>query len=321
MNATTPTHPSILERIAAATRKRLTQERALIPDAELAAQAEAIAAQEQQDTGFNFPFEQALSKPGVSFICEVKKASPSKGVIAHDFPYLEIARDYEAAGASAISCLTEPFWFLGSNEHLQVIAQHVSIPLLRKDFTVDRRMIYEAKVLGAHAVLLICSLLDNNHLSSYLNLAHELGLSALVEAHDEREVERALQAGARIVGVNNRNLATFEVDTANSQRLRAQAGNNVLFVSESGITTRQDIANLEAIGVDAVLIGEALMRSNNRKALLTQLKTGSDPIAPALSTNAKNELQHAHRGNLAEAVEDKETARDASQHAHKGDLA
>lgn len=262
---------NILQRIAEKTRQRIEYERTLISDEALIEQAHARANEELSQGPFTFPFEQALAQRGTSFICEVKKASPSKGVIAKEFPYQDIAKAYENSGAAAISCLTEPYFFLGSNEYLKTIAANVSIPVLRKDFTVDARMIYEAKVLGASAVLLICSILNDEELSKYLNLAHALGLSVLVEAHDADEIDRALAAGARIIGVNNRNLATFEVDTTNSLRLRERA-KNVLFVSESGIKTREDVAQLESIGVDAVLIGETLMRSTNKAKTLSILR-------------------------------------------------
>jgi phosphoribosylanthranilate isomerase len=262
---------NILQRIAEKTRQRIEYERTLISDEALIEQAHARANEELSQGPFTFPFEQALAQRGTSFICELKKASPSKGVIAKEFPYQDIAKAYENSGAAAISCLTEPYFFLGSNEYLKTIAANVSIPVLRKDFTVDARMIYEAKVLGASAVLLICSILNDEELSKYLNLAHALGLSALVEAHDADEIDRALAAGARIIGVNNRNLATFEVDTTNSLRLR-EGAKNVLFVSESGIKTREDVAQLESIGVDAVLIGETLMRSTNKAKTLSILR-------------------------------------------------
>lgn len=262
---------NILQRITEKTRQRIEYERTLISDEALIEQAHARANEELSQGPFTFPFEQALAQRGTSFICEVKKASPSKGVIAKEFPYQGIAKAYENSGAAAISCLTEPYFFLGSNEYLKTIAANVSIPVLRKDFTVDARMIYEAKVLGASAVLLICSILNDEELSKYLNLAHALGLSALVEAHDADEIDRALAAGARIIGVNNRNLATFEVDTTNSLRLRERA-KDVLFVSESGIKTREDVAQLESIGVDAVLIGETLMRSTNKAKTLSILR-------------------------------------------------
>lgn len=262
---------NILQRIAEKTRQRVEYERTLICDEALIEQAHARANEELSQGPFTFPFEQALAQSGTSFICEVKKASPSKGVIAQEFPYQDIAKAYENSGAAAISCLTEPYFFLGSNEYLKAIAANVSIPVLRKDFTVDARMIYEAKVLGASAVLLICSILNDEELSEYVKLAHTLGLSALVEAHDANEIDRALAAGARIIGVNNRNLVTFEVDTTNSLRLRERA-KDVLFVSESGIKTREDVAQLERIGVDAVLIGETLMRSTNKAKTLSILR-------------------------------------------------
>ena len=222
------------------------------------------------DTGY--PFEKALGAPGISFICEVKKASPSKGLIAVEFPYLSIAREYEAAGAAAISCLTEPDFFLGSDEYLREIAAAVKIPVLRKDFTVDPYMIYEAKVLGASAVLLICAILSDEELLEYGKIARALGLSALVEAHDEREVERALRVEHGIVGVNNRDLKTFTVDCGNSVRLRKMVPDDRLFVSESGIRTAEDIAVLRQNGTDAVLIGETLMRSPDKAAVLRELR-------------------------------------------------
>ncbi len=220
----------------------------------------------------DFSFEKALSKEGMSFICECKKASPSKGVIAEEFPYLDIALDYEKAGADCISVLTEPKWFMGSSEYLKEIAESVSIPCLRKDFTVDEYMIYEARALGASAVLLICSILSRTQLEEYLGIAADLGISALVEAHDEKEIEMALGCGARIIGVNNRNLKDFSVDTDNSRRLRAMIPEDVVFVSESGVKDRGDVKKLEEIGADAVLVGEALMRSEDRRAKLMELK-------------------------------------------------
>ena len=220
----------------------------------------------------DFAFENALKKPELSFICECKKASPSKGLIAPEFPYLQIAREYEAAGADCISVLTEPKWFLGRDEYLKEIAATVNIPCLRKDFTVDEYMIYEAKLLGAAAVLLICAILTDEQIGKYLSICDELGLSALVEAHDENEVITALDAGARIVGVNNRNLKDFTVDNANSERLRKIIPDNVLFVSESGVKTAQDIQAVRAFGADAVLIGEALMRAEDKTAKLRELR-------------------------------------------------
>lgn len=219
-----------------------------------------------------FAFEKALKKPEFSFICECKKASPSKGVIASDFPYQKIAREYEAAGADCISVLTEPRWFLGSDRYLEEIVSMVKIPCIRKDFTVDEYMIYEAKVLGASAVLLICSILSKEQIREYIQICDMLGLSALVEAHDEREVQMAVDAKSRIIGVNNRNLKDFSVDTDNSRRLREQIPTEILFVSESGVQSAKDVKKLREIGADAVLIGETLMRAADKKAKLRELR-------------------------------------------------
>ena len=258
---------TILDQLAAHARERVARAKERAP---LGAVRRAAEALERGD----FPFERALSGPGISFICECKRASPSKGLIAPDFPYLEIARDYAAAGADALSVLTEPKWFLGNDRYLAEIARAVPLPCLRKDFTVDPYMIYEAKVLGASAVLLICSLLEEGELREMLALADALGLSALVEAHDEAEVETALRAGSRVVGVNNRNLRDFSVDTDLSRRLRCLIPREVLFVSESGVRSAGDVALLREIGADAVLIGEALMRAPDRRAMLAGLRGG-----------------------------------------------
>lgn len=219
-----------------------------------------------------FSFEKELARPDITFICECKKASPSKGLIAPDFPYLEIAKEYEAAGAGAISVLTEPKWFLGSNDYLCEIAQNVNIPCLRKDFTVDGYMIYEAKTLGASAVLLICAITEKARLREYIEIADSLGLSALVEAHDEHEIEEALDAGARIIGVNNRNLKDFTVDVHNSERLRRLVPKDVMFVAESGIKTAEDIDVLRAASVNGVLIGETMMLSKDKRGMLAKLR-------------------------------------------------
>lgn len=223
-----------------------------------------------------FEFEKALVMPGMSFICECKKASPSKGIIAEKFDYLDIARAYEEAGADCISVLTEPKWFLGSDKYLEDIANAVSIPIIRKDFTVDEYMIYEAKVLGASAVLLICSILTEEQIREYIRICDSLGISALVEAHDDAEVKMAARAGARIIGVNNRNLKDFSVDTGNSRRLKALVDDNVIFVSESGIKTAEDISQLKEAGVDAVLIGETLMKATDKKGKLKELRGDED---------------------------------------------
>ena len=258
---------NILEEIAARTRERIAKEKSCISVSELENRIQEV----NKNAGQKITFLQALQKDGMSYICEVKKASPSKGLIAPDFPYLAIAKEYEQAGASAISCLTEPFYFQGADQYLREISAAVQIPVLRKDFTVDEYMIYQAKAFGASAVLLICAILDDVQLKDYRQLVESLGLDALVEAHDEREVERALKAGARIVGVNNRDLRTFQIDMNNSIRLRNLAPEEVVFVSESGIKTSADINLLYDNRVDAVLIGETLMRSPDKKAMLETL--------------------------------------------------
>ena len=261
---------NILQEIAAYTKERIARQKEARPTDALMEQAHSVCGQE--NTPYEFPFEKALRGDDISFICEVKKASPSKGVLAEDFPYLDIARDYEAAGAAAISVLTEPRYFKGSDLYLREMAEVVSAPLLRKDFTVDSYMIYEAKLLGASAVLLICSLLDKDTLADYIRLAHSLGLSALVETHTEAEVERALHAGARLVGVNNRNLKTFDVDISLSEQLRKKVPKDILFVAESGIRCAEDVQRMRQNGVDAVLVGETLMRSSDKKAALAELR-------------------------------------------------
>ncbi|MDR3053292.1 MAG: indole-3-glycerol phosphate synthase TrpC [Coriobacteriales bacterium] len=252
--------PTILETIAADTAQRVAQAKLETPLEVLREKALALP--------FPLPFEAALAAPGLAVIAEVKKASPSKGIIAEDFPYLEIAREYQAAGAAALSVLTEPTFFKGSPRYLQEIAQAVTIPVLRKDFIIDPHQIYEAKVLGAAAILLICALLDDKQLAEFLALAQSLGLCALVETHDAQEVGRAIACGARIIGVNNRDLATFAVDLNTSKRLRALVPSDLLFVAESGIASPQDAAQLSTFGVDAVLIGEALMKAQDKRGFL-----------------------------------------------------
>lgn len=256
---------TILDQLADHARERVAAAKAALPLADLRQQAEALPKRD-------FAFERAIRKPGMSFICECKKASPSKGLIAPDFPYLEIAKAYETAGADCVSVLTEPKWFLGSDGYLRDIAAEVSIPCLRKDFTVDEYMIYQAKLLGASAVLLICAILTPRQLREYLELCDDLELSALVEAHDETEIRAALDAGARMVGVNNRNLKDFTVDTKNSQRLRTLVPEGVLFVAESGVRDGADVRRLRDSGADAVLVGEALMRAPDKTAKLAELR-------------------------------------------------
>ncbi len=261
---------NILEEIAGKTRERIAVRRrevSLEDQKHMAAETAGIRRADQS-------FLDALKNPGIGFICEVKKASPSKGLIAENFPYLDIAREYENAGASAISCLTEPFYFQGKNDYLDEISSAVNIPVLRKDFTVDEYMIYEAKNLGASAILLICAILSPSQLQEYRLIAQELGMDALVETHSEQEVEMALNSGAQIIGVNNRDLRTFAVDVNNSLRLREMVPQDIAFVSESGIRTAQDIAKLAQNGTDAVLIGETLMRAPDKKKMLEELKKG-----------------------------------------------
>jgi indole-3-glycerol phosphate synthase len=272
----------ILDTIAAAARRRVAEQKTVITPEEMRRRAEERTTLARSVTPLregNFetsilPLERALKKPGISFICEVKKASPSKGVIAETFPYLDIACDYERAGADAISVLTEPEYFLGSGDYLTGIRRCVRVPLLRKDFIIDPYQLYESKAIGADALLLICALLDTDTIADYLQICGNLELSALVEAHNETEVKSALSAGARIIGVNNRDLKTFQVDLENSIRLRPIVPENVLFVAESGIKTAEDIDILRGAGVDAVLIGETLMRSDDKKAALEELRAG-----------------------------------------------
>jgi indole-3-glycerol phosphate synthase len=258
--------PTILDTIADFAKGRVAADQKVLPLNELRRKAEAVA------SSTAFPFEKALSRPGMNFICEVKKASPSKGLISEQFPYQEIAKEYEAAGAACISVLTEPKWFLGADEYLSDIRAAVSIPLLRKDFTVDEYQIYQARVLGADAVLLICALLSESLIREYLQLCDALGLSALVEAHDENEVAAAHRAGARIIGVNNRNLKDFTVDVRNCLRLRNLVPDGTLFIAESGIQTAEDVAMLREGGVSGVLIGETLMRAPDKKKMLCELR-------------------------------------------------
>lgn len=256
---------TILDELAAYAKKRVELSKTQISEEEIREKASQMKQGE-------FEFEKALGKPGMSFICECKKASPSKGIIAEEFPYLSIAKEYEVAGADAISVLTEPSRFLGNDQYLKEIAQTVTIPCLRKDFIVDSYSIYEGKCLGAKAILLICSILTETQISEYIKICDTLGISALVEAHDEDEIQIALRAGARIIGVNNRNLKDFTVDTKNSMRLRSIVPKETLFVSESGIKTAEDVKRLEEIGVNAVLIGETLMRAENKRKMLNELR-------------------------------------------------
>ena len=257
---------TILDTIADYARKRVTADRARLSLEELKALAMAGTAAGGQ------AFYDAAAKPGMSFICEVKKASPSKGVIDPVFDYMTIARDYEAAGADCVSCLTEPKWFLGTDEIFQNIRAAIKTPMLRKDFVVDEYQLYQAKVLGANCVLLICALLDTDTVARYLDICENLGLAALVEAHDAAEIASAVRAGARMIGVNNRNLKDFSVDLGNAARLREHIPAGTLYVAESGVKTPSDAAAMNAIGADAVLMGEVLMRAADKKAALAAMR-------------------------------------------------
>lgn len=259
----------ILDELAAYARERVEKAKKQMPEEEVRRMAEALP-------GGDFRFEKALRKPGLSFICEVKKASPSKGVIAEDFPYVKIAEEYERAGADCVSVLTEPKWFLGSDDIFREIRAKISLPMIRKDFTVDAYQIYEAKVMGADAVLLICALLSTETIREYLNICDRLGLTALVEAHDEEEIASAAAAGARVIGVNNRNLKNFTVDFGNSEKLRNKIPPETVFVAESGVKGQKDIGALSRIGADAVLVGEALMRAKDKKRELAYFRAAAE---------------------------------------------
>lgn len=256
---------TILDEIAAYARIR-------VKEAKNIESLESVKNRAYQMPKGDFEFEKALKKQGLSFICECKKASPSKGVIAEHFPYVEIAKQYEEAGADCISVLTEPKWFLGSLDYLKEISENVNIPLLRKDFTVDEYMIYEAKINGASAVLLIVSILSEDQIRDYLKICDDLGMSAIVETHDKEEAETAIRAGARIIGVNNRNLKDFSVDNLLAANLRKSIPDDIIFVSESGIKDGNDTRLAYDSGADAVLVGETLMRADDKKKMLKSLK-------------------------------------------------
>lgn len=258
---------NILDQLAEKTRERIAEQKKQISPEKMHELADKKAAESGVPSFLN-----ALKKPGMSFICEVKKASPSKGLIAPDFPYLQIAKEYEAAGADAISCLTEPHWFLGSDEYLKEITAAVNIPVLRKDFTIDEYMVDQARVFGASAVLLICAILTPDEIKRYKARTEELGMNALIEAHNAEEIRAAISCGAKIIGVNNRNLKDFTVDTENTKRLIDLIPPETVFVSESGIKTASDVAQIAGLGADAVLIGETLMRAEDKKEKLKELK-------------------------------------------------
>ena len=254
----------ILDELAAYAQKRVSEDKKTVPQEEMKRQANSMPKG-------SFRFEEKL-RQGHCVICEVKKASPSKGIISKDFPYIEVAHEYESSGADCISCLTEPKWFLGSDKIFREIRSTVKIPMLRKDFTVDEYQIYQAKTMGADAVLLICAILGEKELSNYLEICDNLGLTALVETHDKYEIEMAVNVGARVIGVNNRNLKNFSVDTSNSLSMRKYIPEDRIFVAESGITTVESGKALFESGANALLIGEALMRCENKKEFISELK-------------------------------------------------
>ena len=257
----------ILEEIAKYARRRVEVDKDIVSFEDIVERALSLPKGD-------FRFEQKLKKNEISLICEVKKASPSKGIISEDFPFIQIAKDYEEAGADCISVLTEPKWFLGSDDIFKKIRENVSLPMLRKDFTVDEYQIYQSKLLRADAVLLICSLLDTETLKHYISICDALGLSALVEAHNIDEIDSAIAAGARIIGVNNRNLKDFTVDLSNATHLKKHIPKDVLFVAESGVKTANDAIYLIKSGADALLIGEALMRCEDKKTFIETIKKG-----------------------------------------------
>lgn len=255
----------ILTKLADSTRNRVEREKKQI-------QLEMVKKQALAMKKGDFSFEKVIAEGDISFICEVKRASPSKGMLVEEFPYVQIAKDYEEAGASCISVLTEPDYFKGDKQYLKEISENVTVPLIRKDFIIDEYMIYDAKIHGASCVLLICSLLDKETMEKYIEICDNLGMSALVEAHDEEEIQKAVEAGARMIGVNNRDLKTFTVDIGNSERLRKLVPDNILFIAESGIKTNADINRLRKAKVNGVLIGETFMKAENKKEMLQKLR-------------------------------------------------
>ncbi len=264
----------ILDELADYAKERVAKDKKSISLAEMKEKAHTLPKGD-------FVFEKTLAKSygekGLALIAEVKKASPSKGIISQDFPYMDIAQSYEKIGCDCMSVLTEPKWFLGSDAIFCEIRQKTSLPMIRKDFTVDEYQIYQAKTMGADAVLLICALLDSKTIQNYLEICDSLGISALVETHDEAELDSAQQAGARIIGVNNRNLKDFSVNLNNASDLRKKLSAEVIFVAESGITTPQDGINLVKDGANALLIGEALMRAEDKQAFVAAMKHGVYP--------------------------------------------
>ena len=262
---------TILETIAAYAKERAAKDKENVPEAVMKERALALPKG-------TFRFSQALKKKEMAFICEVKKASPSKGLIDPVFDYKTIAANYQAAGADCVSCLTEPKWFLGSDAIFEEVRKNIQLPMIRKDFTVDDYQIYQAKCMGADAVLLICALMDEKRLSHFLTICSLLGMDALVETHDEEEIKMAVSAGAKVIGVNNRNLKDFSVDFSNAVKLRYLIPKEAVYGAESGVSQINDVAVLRQAGVDAVLMGEVLMRAKNQKEMLTAMKAAAAEI-------------------------------------------
>ena len=262
---------NILDELAAFAKKRVEADRAIVSIEQLKEKCADIKGREHI-------FYDRLKRDGLSFICEIKKASPSKGIISEDFPYLDIARQYEDAGTDCVSCLTEPSRFLGSDKIFKEIRTEIDTPMIRKDFTVDEYQIYQAKCMGADALLLICALLGRDKIEKYLAICDELKIDALVEAHNEAEIKDAVAAGARIIGVNNRNLKDFSVDISNARRLREVVPKSCIYVAESGVKDAEDIAAIAKSGADAVLVGEAFMRANDKAAMLKSFRDASRRI-------------------------------------------
>ena len=263
-------------------------------------------------------FYRAVAKPGMSFLCEVKKASPSKGVIDPVFDYMKIARAYESAGADAVSCLTEPRWFQGSDDLFREIRGAIRAPMLRKDFVIDEYQIYQSRCMGADCVLLICALLDTDTIRHYLGICEELGLAALTEAHDEAEIRSAVDAGARMIGVNNRNLKDFSVDFENAAKLRSRIPEGTLYVAESGVSTPEDAGILSRAGADAILVGEALMRSRDKAAFLQEMREAAQSEdASRQQTREAAQSEDTSRQQTREATQSEDTSRQQPREADR----
>ena len=257
----------ILDDLVTATKKRMAAEKRIYSLEELKQQSQKAPMKNPQ------LIVDKLLEPKLTFIAEIKKASPSKGVIVQDFPYLEIAQEYQANKIDMISVLTEPDYFQGNLKYLQQITQEVDLPVLRKDFTIDSYMIYQAKIAQASLILLIVAILSDGQLKDYLKLAKELGLAAIVEVHDETELKRALRAKSKIIGINNRNLKDFSVNFNNSLKLKKLIPADIPVIAESGIKTKTDIKLLKKAGINGVLIGETFMKAKNKAEIINDFKS------------------------------------------------